>query len=130
MANLTQTIQSRLNVFGGQPSTKWQFTWGSAKWGGETNDLIQSVGKFFQSYGLTLTGGQFSFSQMRVISSSFSPLSETVTEYLKDPANWNFVFPGQVIDNDDRISTAWIDNTNQPSTYVASAPAATSWSEL
>lgn len=129
MADFTKTIQSSLNVFGGQPSTKWQFTWGTANWGGETNELTQEVGKVFRSYGLTFTGGAFIFSFARVISSEISLQSETITEYLKDPANWNFVFPGQVTDNDDRISTAWADLTQQASTYVASSAASTIWSE-
>lgn len=129
MANLTQTIRSHLGFVGGQPSTKWGFTWGGAPWG-DGNDLQQAATKVFQSYGITLVGGSFVFDFVKriVLSSFVTPLSETITETLKDPADWNFVFPGQVIDNDDRIHSNWTDLGDQGTGWVSSLVTSTPWS--
>lgn len=137
MADFTKNITNTVNVFGAGPSTKWgqsigypyTMTWGTSTWG-EGESLPYSFVKVItNSQDLTFeyAGGAVA----KYVDLGSAPLdSDLGSEMLRDgTGNWNYVFPSNTAEGEDRSFATWTETTASDATFTCQAAAGTVWSE-
>lgn len=131
MASLIATITNSVRVFGGGPSTKWgdvngagyTMVFGTTKWGESFAapigfiKLIENSQAFSDAY-LKL--------QNKLIENNIYFLSETTSEGLYS-GEWNYVFPPNTVEAENRIATGWSAASNSATTYTCLPAGSTSW---
>jgi len=132
MADYTKTITNSVNFFGGGPSTKWgeadspyTMTWGVDKWGDGTNTTILNFIKS-QSESITFTD-VFTKSADKVVLTSFSAESETVSEGLKNGI-WSIVFVSDTTEAENRDFASWTASSSGSASFTCIAAGSTTWS--
>lgn len=127
MADHNITINNELRVFAGEPPTCWNaFTWGTGKWGYGTNDMPQYVIKVLEnSIAPDTTLG---FGVIHLISETLTPTADMVSEGLREPAGYSYVFPGAVTNAENRIQSTYTSGTAGSTTWTQVTASSTSWS--
>ena len=115
MADFTQTITNTLRVFAGGPTSKWnEQTWGSFVWGEGTVGMLTQAGKLL-SNTLTLTGVISNFGIIKFIANGITLTMSRDDTNLSTGNGWNYVYPSNVIDIEDRTVTTWTEvNVDSP----------------
>lgn len=149
MANFTITITNRVNLLGGGPPSLWgTMRWGSSLWGNSA-DNIEAVDKLVaNSLGSTstiATATDFvpaATTDILSLSSTITSASEIIGSIISDilafssditvevlsNGVWNYVFPGQVTNSNDRISTNYAAATSPSSSWAEVTHPSTIWS--
>ncbi len=128
MANLTITVANTLSLGGGGPPTLYGVgIYGTDRYLSGSVDFIEAVTKLVED-GLSLASA---ISQVTldfyIAAGSITLTSEAVAEY-KTSGIWSYLFPGDVTNAEDRISTSYSEPTAAASSFTASAAASTVWS--
>lgn len=134
MADLTITISNRLSLLGGSQPTLWgntgntTMTWGSDNWGSDSEEAIQAVEKFFDdTLSLSELISDLTADFARTLENELVFSSDIVTAILGN-GDWSYVFPGDVTNADDRISTTYTSPTDPSSAWSDPSHPSTVWS--
>ena len=132
MADHTITISNSMRVMQGGRPTLWgntgatTMTWGTDKWGYDSEDGIQDVDKFFTDT-LSLAGAYAELLLDHAFANTLTLGSEMTSELLTNGI-WSYVFPDDVTEAEDRATNTWAAASSQSSTYSDASPPSTSWS--
>lgn len=131
MADHTITVSNTLRIF--EPiATVWgssgqtTMTWGTDKWGYDSEDAIHTVTKLFDDT-LSLASDITSSDLDRALSNELAFTSDVTVEYLTSGV-WYYIFPGGVTNAEERITTSWGTATAQSSSYSTPSTPNTTWS--
>ena len=133
MADHTKTITNTLSLLGGGRPTLWgntgptTMTWGTDKWGSESEDYIEDVVKVVANTLASTSAMTFYGDFAIVIANTLSLLSDMTALY-QSSGIWFTVFPGDVTNSDTRISTDYTAASSQSSTYATPSTPSTTWS--
>lgn len=131
MADYTKTITNRINIFGNEVSTKWgdnngtpyTMVWGTAKWG-EGFSLIIDVEKLLTN-SITFDSTVYKENE-KVISNSIIISEDMYSEKLSQ-GDWNYIFPPNTTEGENRITTSWSSSSQSTTSYVCATAGATVW---
>ena len=111
MADFTQTVTNTLRVFAGGPTSKWnEQVWNAFVWGEGTVGMLTQAGKVVANT-LTLTGVISNFGVIKFIANGLTLTMDRDQTNLSTGNGWNYVFPSNVTDIDDRTVTNWTEVT-------------------
>jgi hypothetical protein len=128
MVALNITITNRLNVFGPAPSNKWaDYLWNSFNWGEGTADLQAFVLKTLSNS--IAPDSSASLGLVHPISNSLAPTTAMGSERLKDGSGYDYVFPDDTTEGEDRDFPTWTEPGAAASTWTPATDPSTSWSE-
>lgn len=131
MADFIKTIANSVNLFGGNPSSKWgqanypyTFTWGTTKWGEGTFSIVFSVDKLIQNALAPDTA--LIFQQQKLISNNLQANGAMSSEILTDGV-WRVVFVSDTINIEDRDMASWTSGNTTTSTFSCLPAGSTNW---
>ena len=133
MADFTKTISVSINLFGGGPSTKWgdangygyTMVWGASKWGEGSFSLVFNVEKLITN---SISQDTIIINQAEKLISNDLTLSEDLSSEKLSQGVWDYVFPPNVTNNEDRIFTSFTCGSAQTTSYTCQAAGSTTWS--
>ena len=126
MADFSITISNVVGVFGPEPTEAWGYmVWGTDKWAYATEDLPATIGHVVDN--TQTVDSDITKLASHQVDESLVLGSETTSEYLTDGSGYNYVFPGNVTNADNRISTNWTALTYDTATYTTSSRPTTTW---
>ncbi len=133
MANYVKTITNSVNLFGLAPSTKWgqsfgypyTMVWGTTKWGEGSFNQIFSITKLISNSITPDTAIQLNTT--KVLSNDLTINSDLSSEEILN-GSWNYVFPSNTIDGENRDFTSWTEGADISSTFTCQAAGSTTWS--
>lgn len=129
MADFTITVSNAFNVFGLEPSTKWNaFNWGQS-WGYGVETTICEIIKGISESLSVASANELSAGFNIDIADSFSVNSEPVEETLQDGRGYYYVFTKPAIDAEDRNLSSFTAQTRTTTTWSEPSTSTTSWSE-
>lgn len=129
MADFTKTISNSMNVFGVEPSTKWNdFLWGTGKWGFGSTPTIWSFEKNLAQETITTTD-LFAKEPEKVLENAITPLSETTDMRLQDGNGYYYVFVKPSVDADERGTSTFTVDTRPTTSWTEDTDPSTSWTE-
>lgn len=129
MANLTISVGDRLGIVGVGAPTKWgTLVYGTNRWGTDDN-LGWHLQKGF-SDSISLGDSLTKLLEINIaISFSLTMTDDTEDSTLGDGSGYNYVFPDNQTDYDQRIpQTSWTDADGNPATWTPVTPNSTTWS--
>lgn len=132
MADLTITISNQLNLFGGGQPTLWgntgvtTMTWGTDKWGSESEDLIEAIEKALANT-LNFAAAYAEIQALHLVENSLSFASDITSAVLTN-GDWSYVWPGDTTNADQRISTTYARPSDPSSTWAEPSHPSTVWS--
>lgn len=128
MADLTISVQNRMNVSGPSPTNKWgSFQWGE-RWG-ESGDAVYAVIKLIAAGTLSLSSDVSVLSIEKTISNTLSLSSSINFGTLVDGNGYAYVFPNNVTDLDSRYFPSWSESTEASTSYSEASEPSTTWTE-
>lgn len=121
-----------IGVFGSEVSTKWgssygypyTMVWGTSKWGYGTNTIIFDFQKLLSNN--LLSDSTISKQPQKLISNSMVVSGDMNSEKLSQ-GGWDYVFPPNTIEAENRVNPTWSSSSAQSQTYTCQAAGSTTW---
>ncbi len=151
MADHNITISNSLNTFGPAPTDLWnEWNWNAFKWGEGTADLqvfvnlivntsalapSSAVELFWNFYisiadaSLVLDSSVTPYFYTSInIANTLTPVADMYAESLTDGSGYNYVFPSNVTDAEQRTIPTYTDVDGASTTWTTSTASTTTWS--
>lgn len=133
MADFTKTISVSINLFGGGPSTKWgngngygyTMVWGTTKWGEGSFSLVFNVEKLIED---SVSPDTIIINEAQKLLQNDLSISDDLTCETLSQGDWNYVFPPNVTNNENRVFTSFTCSSAQTTSYTCLSAGNTSWS--
>lgn len=130
MATFTVSIAEAINVWGGEPTSKWgDMVWGVDNWAFGSEDLIVTVFKNLDDTVSISDEWTVIASFRRTLSDTVSVAGQMSDETLIDSAGYRHVFVGGVVNGEDRSLTSFTSVARASDTYTEVSRPSTDWSE-
>ena len=129
MADFTITVQNSFNVFGLEPSTKWNFfNWGQS-WGYGVETTLLEIEKSLAETMTVTDSLETSIGYNMILETQIVFDSNPIEETLQDGNGYYYVFTRPSIDAEDRNLTSFVANSRASTNWTEPSTATTSWSE-
>lgn len=127
MADLTQTINESLNLFGGAPTNFWNsYNWNAFKWGEGTNTQIVDTDNLILE-SETLSDVMYLASEP-YIEETISSTGDTSSRTLQDGSGYYYIFPSGVTNADNQSLASFVSGTTPSGTWTSASAGSTTWS--
>tara|TARA_R110000868_G_scaffold9394_1_gene46905 strand:- start:9866 stop:10303 length:438 start_codon:yes stop_codon:yes gene_type:complete len=145
MANFSITVTNTLDFFGPANTDLWNaFTWGAANWG-ENADFGTVVTKVVDStvspdsdqvkyvlHGIDLGSTAIDSNIISyfsiTITNDLTLVIDMYSETIKDGAGYNYLYPSDVTNAEDRDIPTWTSSGNNSTTWTPASNNSTTWS--
>ena len=132
MADFTKTITNSINLFGGNPSSKWgqsnypyTMTWGVTRWGEGTFSIVFSVEKLIANSLAPDT--TIATEVQKIIQNNLTMSGELSSEVLTN-GDWRIVFVSDTINVEERDMATWTSGSAASTSFTCLPAGSTSWS--
>lgn len=125
MATFTVTISNGLRVHGPTPTNKWgSFLWGE-NWGESKNGYFTITKVYGNSVAIA---SEVDKQTTKALSNGIAISSDANLGALQDGSGYDYIFPNNTTDPDNRYFPTWTAHTDPATTFTSGTGPTTTWS--